>query len=58
VAERERRPPNPPMRVGNVVIFANGEVRQLTRRQAAALAQGKELVLPTPPHRLWKEVAY
>jgi 5-formyltetrahydrofolate cyclo-ligase len=58
VPERERRPPNPPTRVGNVVIFANGEVKQLSLKQAAALAEGKELLLPTPPHRLWKEVAY
>jgi hypothetical protein len=58
VTERERRPPNPPTRVGNVVIFANGEVQQLTRRQVWERTRGKELILPTPPRRLWKEVVY
>jgi hypothetical protein len=58
VAEREWKPPNPPTRVDDVVIFPNGEVQQLTAKQVTALDRGDEVVLPMPPTWPWKEIIY
>lgn len=52
------RPSNPPTRVGNVVIFSNGQWRMLTRGEQSALDKGKPLVIPTPPYFPWREIVY
>jgi hypothetical protein len=58
MAERERRPPNPPTRVDDLVVFPNGEVQYLSTEQAAALDRGDEVVLPMPPTYPWKQIIY
>jgi hypothetical protein len=57
-AGRTVRPSNPPTRVGNVVIFSNGQWRMLTRGEQSALDKGKPLVIPTPPYFPWREIVY
>jgi len=52
------KPPNPPTRVDDVVIFPNGEVQQLSKKQQRALDRGEELILPTPPTWPWREIVY
>ena len=43
----ERRPPNPPVRVDDYVIYADGTSRRLTKGQMRALDRGDTLFLGT-----------
>jgi hypothetical protein len=58
VAERERRPPNPPTRVDDVVLFPNGAVYVLSEKEIARLDSGELLRLVPPPPPNWPEVIY